>query len=111
MLRLLVLPHFDYEGEQQQSSNYSRKMKSSVRTKIVAKGDTWYTMTAALTERKLRTAACTNNTDTLKRLCANGVNVNCSDGQQRTALHFGASKGKKHALKKYDQLCNFTKFL
>ena len=96
-----VLPqNFQYEdggGEQrhhhQQSSSNSRKMKSSVRTKIVAKGDTWYTMTAALTERKLRTAACTNNTDTLQRLLANGVNVNCSDGQQRTALHFGASKG------------------
>ena len=96
-----VLPqNFQYEdggGEQrhhhQQSSSNSRKMKSSVRTKIVAKGDTWYTMTAALTERKLRTAACTNNTDTLQRLLANGVNVNTSDGQRRTALHFGASKG------------------
>jgi len=95
-----VLPqNFHYEGgsekqyQQSSSSSHSRKMKSSVRTKIVAKGDTWYTMTAALTERKLRTAACTNNTDTLQRLLANGVNVNTSDGQRRTALHFGASKG------------------
>ena len=50
-------------------------------------------MTAALTEKKLRTAASTNNTDSIQRLLANGVNVNSSDGQQRSALHFAASKG------------------
>lgn len=71
----------------------SRKMKSSLKSRLVVKADTWCHMTAALTERKLRTASSTNNTDTVRRLLANGVNVNCSDQQQRAALHFAASKG------------------
>merc|ERR1719219_2771531 len=50
-------------------------------------------MSTALSERKLRTAASTNNTDMMYNLIAKGVNVNASDEQQRTALHFAASKG------------------
>merc|ERR1719412_1742800 len=88
-----VLPQNLNYGNQSTTNNHSRKIKSSLRSKLVAKGDTWYTMTAALTEKKLRTAASTNNTDSIQRLLANGVNVNSSDGQQRSALHFAASKG------------------
>merc|ERR1719219_910611 len=50
-------------------------------------------MSTALSERKLRTAASTNNTDMMYNLIAKGVNVNSADEQQRTALHFSASKG------------------
>ena len=44
-------------------------------------------------ERKFRTAVTTNNTDLVRHLLANGVNVNSSDEQSRSALHFAAAKG------------------
>lgn len=75
----------------------SRKMKSSMKLKtnprFVGKTNNWSHMSTALSERKLRTAASTNNTDMMYNLIAKGVNVNASDEQQRTALHFSASKG------------------
>ena len=72
-----------------------RKMKSSVKLKSSLKNATadLYNMATTFTEKKLRMAASTNNTENLRKFLANGVNVNGSDGQKRTSLHFAASKG------------------
>ena len=70
-------------------------MKSSVKLKSSLKNATadLYNMATTFTEKKLRMAASTNNTENLRKFLANGVNVNGSDGQKRTSLHFAASKG------------------
>jgi len=79
------------------SSSPSRKMKSSLKIKtnprLIGKTSVWSHALGALSERKLRQAASTNNTELLYNLVAKGVNVNASDEQQRTALHFAATKG------------------
>ena len=73
----------------------SRKMKSSLKLKMQAHiGRSLAAVpTNTLGERKLRTAVTTNNTDSVRHLLANGVNVNSSDEQSRSALHFAAAKG------------------
>lgn len=53
----------------------------------------WAHVKAGLAERKLRSAALTNNTEGLKKLLDNHVNPNGTDEHQRTALHFAATKG------------------
>jgi len=79
------------------SSSTSRKMKSSLKIKtnprLIGKTSVWSHALGALSERKLRQAASTNNTELMYNLIAKGVNVNASDEQQRTALHFAATKG------------------
>jgi len=79
------------------SSSSSRKMKSSLKIKtnprLIGKTNAWSHAVDALSERKLRTAASTNNTELMYNLITKGVNVNSADEQQRTALHFAASKG------------------
>ncbi len=75
----------------------SRKMKSmlKVRTnpRLIGKTNSWSHLSTSLMERKLRTAASTNNTEMMRNLMAKGVNVNAADEQQRSPLHFAASKG------------------
>lgn len=92
-----VLPqNFYLSGNKPLSPNSAapRKMKSSVKLKSSLKGaDQWYNMATTFTEKKLRMAASTNNTESLRKFLANGANVNGSDGQKRTSLHFAASKG------------------
>ena len=53
----------------------------------------WSHVKTGLAERKLRTAASTNNTEMLKKLLENQVNPNATDDRHRTALHFAATKG------------------
>ena len=73
----------------------SRKMKSSLKLKLQAHIGKSLSVPSSsnLSERKLRTAVTTNNTDAVRHLLANGVNVNSSDEQSRSALHFAAAKG------------------
>ena len=72
----------------------SRKMKSSLKLKMQAHiGKSLFGPGSGSSERKFRTAVTTNNTDLVRHLLANGVNVNSSDEQSRSALHFAAAKG------------------
>jgi len=88
---------YQVNGTNGRKSPPSRKMKSSLKIKtnprLIGKTNAWSHAVDALSERKLRTAASTNNTELMYNLIAKGVNVNASDEQQRTALHFSASKG------------------
>jgi len=93
------LSQVDQSGYQVKAE--SRKMKSSMKLKTnprfaglgKAASNSWSHISTTLTERKLRTAASTNNTEMMYNLIAKGVNVNAPDEQQRTALHFSAAKG------------------
>ena len=81
----------------------SRKMKSSLKIKtnprLMGKTSSWSHLTSPLYEKKFRIAASTNNTEMMRALITkNNVNVNASDDQQRTALHFAASKGYSEAV-------------
>jgi ankyrin repeat protein len=79
----------------------SRKMKSSLKLKLQAHIGKSLSVPSSsnLSERKLRTAVTTNNTDAVRHLLANGVNVNSSDEQSRSALHFAAAKGYSEIVK------------
>ena len=63
------------------------------------KTNSWSHLSTSLSERKLRLAASTNNTEMMFNLITTkGVDVNAPDEQQRTALHFAASKGYSEAV-------------
>jgi hypothetical protein len=85
-----VLPQMSY-GKPVASA--PRKMRSSLRSRLVLHGNNWSQMKAILLERKLRMAVSTNNLEHVTRLLESGANVNSADEQLRTALHFAASKG------------------
>ena len=55
--------------------------------------DDWSKVKRTIAERKLRTAANTNNSDQVEQLCAAAaVDVNSCDEHKRSALHFAAAK-------------------
>ena len=116
-------------------------MKSSLKIKtnprLIGKTNSWSHAVDALSERKLRTAASTNNTELMYNLITKGkcpisqkfrkylsrcnltdflfffkgVNVNAADEQQRTALHFAASKGYSQVVNLLLQVRNAKKIL
>ena len=85
-------------GQGYQVNDEPRKMKSALKVRtnprLTGKVNSWSHISTNLSERKFRTAASTNNTELMYNLIAKGVNVNASDEQPRTALHFAASKGE-----------------
>lgn len=56
-------------------------------------GEDWSKVKRTIAERKLRSAANTNNSDQVEQLCAgSGLDVNSCDEHKRSALHFAAAK-------------------
>jgi len=56
--------------------------------------DDWSKVKRTIAERKMRSAANTNNSEQVEQLCLAGcVDVNSCDEHQRSALHFAAAKG------------------
>ena len=56
--------------------------------------DDWSKVKRSIAERKLRSAANTNNSEQVEQLCVSGsVDVNSGDEHRRSALHFAAAKG------------------
>ena len=56
-------------------------------------GEDWAKVKRTIAERKLRSAANTNNSDQAEQLCAgSGLDVNSCDEHKRSALHFAAAK-------------------
>lgn len=55
--------------------------------------DDWSKIKTAISERKLRIAANTNNCELVEGLCQKGTNVKCFDEHKRTPLHFAAASG------------------
>ena len=56
-------------------------------------GEDWSKVKRTIAERKLRSAANTNNSDQVEQLCTgSGLDVNSCDEHKRSALHFAAAK-------------------
>ena len=61
-------------------------------TEVVLIAD-WSKVKRTIAERKMRSAANTNNSEQVEQLCAAGcVDVNSCDEHRRSALHFAAAK-------------------
>ena len=81
--------HHHYQG----GSGGSRKMRSTLKSRLFQHSSSWSSLKANIAERKIRLAAGTNNSDQIERLLANGQNPNAADEHKRTALHIAAAKG------------------
>jgi len=69
------------------ATGFRSKYNSSV-------GEDWSKVKRTIAERKLRSAANTNNSDQVEQLCTgSGLDVNSCDEHKRSALHFAAAKG------------------
>ena len=70
---------YQVNGTNGRKSPPSRKMKSSLKIKtnprLIGKTNAWSHAVDALSERKLRTAASTNNTELMYNLIAKGINI------------------------------------
>ena len=80
-------------------ANLKTKMRAGRTTGLRSRynhqvGEDWGRVKTAIAERKLRTAANTNNTELVERLLASSppVSPNSSDEHKRSALHFAAAK-------------------
>ena len=68
------------------ATGFRSKYNSSV-------GEDWSKVKRTIAERKLRSAANTNNFDQVEQLCTgSGLDVNSCDEHKRSALHFAAAK-------------------
>lgn len=68
------------------ATGFRSKYNSSV-------GEDWSKVKRTIAERKLRSAANTNNSDQVEQLCTgSGLDVNSCDEHKRSALHFAAAK-------------------
>ena len=86
--------HKSYHQYQSGSGGSSRKMRSTLKSKLFQHSNSsWSSLKASIAERKMRLAAGTNNNEQIERLLANGINPNAADEHKRTALHISASKG------------------
>lgn len=94
---ILPQPHSDWlPGQQANLRTKMRHVRSTTgfRSKYNSQvADDWSSVKRTIAERKLRSAANTNNSDQVEQLCSTGaVDVNSGDEHKRSALHFAAAK-------------------
>merc|ERR1719188_2646764 len=94
-----ILPQSDWvpggQGTLRTKMRANRPYTTGFRSKFNLQAqDDWSKVKRTIAEKKLRSAANTNNSDQVEMLCSGGgVDVNSFDEHRRSALHFAAAKG------------------